>query len=457
MFAVRRGDCKTQRFDADFWSPNFRLLEKQLDSIFTKEIGSIAEFSEETWNRNDEVFEKTFPYLEISAVELGTNSYSLEDVAVQDAPSRARMFLRGGDVVISTTRPHRGAIARIRSNDAPCIGSTGFAVLRKVAEKIDGNFLFNLLNTKTVLNQFLRRSTGGNYPAITVDEIKLVRVPVVSPEIQRALVEEMEQARESRREKLAAADALLQSLDGWLLDILGIALPPADNRQTFAIPLKEIENERLDSFYYLPQHIKTENELRKIKDKLVNLGSQLDSPPMNGLDARNYKDTGQRYLRVQNIKPFDIETDDVKFVQVDLKKDIFLQVDDVLLTRKGTFGISAIVTPENAEDLISSEVIQLRVSKDSNILPYYLVCWLNCSIAQNLLDRLKTGGIMGHITQSVVKSFPVPNIDRNTQEEIIENFSNLRKESKQMKIEAKAEWQAAKDGFEAALLAGGEK
>lgn len=75
-------------------------------------MGEIAGFSKETTDFT-EFRDGAFEYLEIAGVEIGTNTYHTTLTNLADAPSRAKMKTQPGDIVVSTTRPNRGAIAQI--------------------------------------------------------------------------------------------------------------------------------------------------------------------------------------------------------------------------------------------------------------------------------------------------------------------------------------------------------
>jgi type I restriction enzyme, S subunit len=298
----------------------------------------------------------------------------------------------------------------------------------------------------------IQRPSGQ--PNINKEEFKSFTIPLPSFEVQRKLVDEIEAARDKRQRKLAEADELLNSLDSWLLAQLGLEPPPVKNRKVFAVRLSDLSSERLDAFYYSPHFLKVEQQLRSLSTKIVSLGSQLMIPPLNGVDARKYQSDGQKYLRVQNVRPFEIDNSDAKFVAVEYTKDVALKAGDVLLTRKGTFGVAAPVAKEHEGDLISSEIILLRLSEQSELKSDFLVGWLNSSYAQTLLNRYKTGGIMGHITQDVVSAFPIPCPDLETQRMIVKEILRRRAEAQRLQHEAETEWQQAKKHFEEQLLTG---
>jgi restriction endonuclease S subunit len=175
---------------------------------------------------------------------------------------------------------------------------------------------------------------------------------------------------------------------------------------------------------------------------------------MNGIDAREYLDSGKKYLRVQNIRPFEIVLDSVKYVETESTKDVMLKAGDVLLTRKGTFGVAAVVTDEFIDCLISSEIILLRLSEGANCSPDYLAAWLNSKAGQVLLDRHKSGGIMGHVTQDVVNMFPIPLPSDEIQKSIADELSRRRGQARRLREEGESGWREAKVMFEKKLLEG---
>ena len=192
-----------------------------------------------------------------------------------------------------------------------------------------------------------------------------------------------------------------------------------------------MKNGRLDAAYYAPNVRELDTVLEQIQYPLKPLGTLLLHPPMNGFDARDYQEVGNPYLRVSNVRPFEVVADDIKFVSPEVMKDVkarnvSLKTNDVLLTRKGSFGVATVV-PEAAKDyLISSEIILLRLSPLANCSAEYLAAWLNSATAQQLLDRSKTGGIMGHITQEVVSSFPIPLPPLDIQRELVTELEAAR-------------------------------
>ncbi|MBI4949262.1 MAG: restriction endonuclease subunit S [Deltaproteobacteria bacterium] len=142
-------------------------------------LGELVGFSKESWDQKS-TFDDVFPYIEINAIDLKTGDIAeVELLPIANAPSRAKMIVRHNDIIVSTTRPNRGAIAKIEKGQDGSIASTGFAVLRGMkTDKVSKDFLFVMLRSMLSLKQMEQRTTGGNYPAITPEDLKQIRIVV---------------------------------------------------------------------------------------------------------------------------------------------------------------------------------------------------------------------------------------------------------------------------------------
>lgn len=186
-------------------------------------MGDLVEFSKETWNQKDG-FENEFPYIEISEIDLPSgkiNNVSL--VPIAEAPSRAKMVVRTNDIIVSTTRPHRGAISLIEADKDGFIASTGFAILRNLkSDEINKEYLFYMLRTQICLQQMLQRSSGGSYPAITAEELKNIYIPIPDKDIQQEIVNDIKafiiQAEQLKEEAKAEFEKAKQEIEALILN-----------------------------------------------------------------------------------------------------------------------------------------------------------------------------------------------------------------------------------------------
>ncbi|MBI5841250.1 MAG: restriction endonuclease subunit S [Chloroflexi bacterium] len=198
-FAIRFDTVQDGRVDPHFHHPIFSKLIDVIQKTSCKELGQLVKFSDEIWSPEQEPAE-TFRYIEISGIDIPTGNISAVETLVSEAPSRARMAIRDGDILVSLTRPHRGAIAQADKSLDGCVASTGFSVIREITEKrISKDYLWSVLRNQICLQQMLQRSSGGNYPAITEPELEKILIPIPSEKIQERISSELSRRRAQAR------------------------------------------------------------------------------------------------------------------------------------------------------------------------------------------------------------------------------------------------------------------
>lgn len=81
----------------------------------------------------------------------------------------------------ASPRPTRRAIA-FAIDEA--IASTGFAVIHGFSDEVMPEYLSVILRSGLCTYQFDQRSTGGNYPAITEEQLLRCEIPIAAKEVQ---------------------------------------------------------------------------------------------------------------------------------------------------------------------------------------------------------------------------------------------------------------------------------
>ena len=271
---VTISDLFNSRLDPHFYRKEFINLINSLDNSIAYKLGDIVEFSNETWDQNSSYIDD-FPYIEISEIDIKTGKIQkINWCRVKEAPSRAKMILDSGDIIISTTRPQRGAISIIPSKYKGYIASTGFSIIRKIKKNdLLKEYLYTFLRTNLSLQQMLQRSSGGNYPAINQEELKKILVPVPSVGMQEQIVKIMSDANIKRQEKYDKAKDLLESINDILFKELNIVIPKIDNKKEFKTTISNILGSRLDPKYHQPKY---ETLAKYIKTNIKDLYSLED-------------------------------------------------------------------------------------------------------------------------------------------------------------------------------------
>ncbi|MBQ7484224.1 MAG: restriction endonuclease subunit S [Bacteroidaceae bacterium] len=447
------------RWDPQFYTPkNLGLVRSITKRVKWKRLKELVRFSTETWNQKD-FFEEEFPYVEISEIDTSNGDIrNINFIEIAKAPSRAKMIVHNGDIIISTTRPTRGAINLVNTKLPILIASTGFSVIREVDENVIlKTALFIILRLEMSLLQMGQRSSGGNYPAITQDELGKIIIPIPPLHIQQQIVDVYNAALSLRKKKLSESKAKLASIDQYLLDELGITLPKDSHEKTFIVNYKDVDGGRLDPNFYRLEYSSLVSNLResdfcKVKDVVVFSD-----------EMWNQESLFSDYFPYLEISGINLEYGQIEAITLTRKKDapsrakMILRKGDLIVSlTRPMRGAIAIFDIADYDVVIAStgfsvirDVDSKRISKD------YLCVVLKSSIVLKQFAQRCSGGNYPAITQYDLGcvSIPLPSLDK--QQEIADHISAIRAEAKRLEQEGEEILQSARLQVEQIIL--GEK
>jgi hypothetical protein len=201
------------RWDIDYHLPPIGIT--RFDSALLVRVDEVAEVAATKRNPSREP-EASFLYIDISCIDSTTGMIGQpQDLLGEEAPSRARKVVRAFDVLVSTVRPTRGAVAVVPPYLHNQIASTGFSVLRPTSS-VNPFFLQFVLRLPSTLEQFRKWSTGSSYPAILDEDVAKTLIPLPDIGQQDAIVAKLSQFFLARADYLARAN---QSWDDGLLSL----------------------------------------------------------------------------------------------------------------------------------------------------------------------------------------------------------------------------------------------
>ena len=381
--------------------------------------------------------------------ELNLSSKTFIDLVVHERMNRSQ--LKKGDVLLNIVG---ASIGRSCVYDIDKEANINQAVcLIRPNNDVNPQWLSLVLNSKpfqTFLNQ---TKSGGARDNIDLYQVRELQIPLAPLEIQNQIVDIMQSAYSQKKQKEAEAQRLLDAIDGYVLDELGIKLLEVEDKMCFVVNSEEVRENRADAYYYQPRFIKLIEAVRRSSFEIKTL-EDISTKIINGLDFRKFSEVGIPYLRVSNIKPNSFDISDIKFIPAfSISKDIELDSGDLLITRKGTYGISVIVDDEHKSMVISSEIFRVILKKD-NVNPHYIAIWLNSNVAKQLFNRISTGGIMGHISQDALKNIQIILPPLKIQNKIADEVKRRMSEAERLKAEASKIIEEAKKKVEEMILAG---
>jgi len=180
---------------------------------------------------------------------------------------------------------------------------------------------------------------------------------------------------------------------------------------SFKVHSNEMEDRLLVPFY----------QVMKITKKYPTTVGSLSEQITNGIDIRKYKQEGTLYLRASDIKRCQVDLNSPKRVSLkieDVPKKIRIKEGDILITRKGTVGITSIVSTDCKNSIIGTEIIKVRLKHDAPVSPEYLYTLLNSKIGILQVHSKLTGTLSRGINHPSLKTIKIPILSPKEQKQI---------------------------------------
>jgi len=200
------------RLDVEHYQPEDRELLKKLQADTARPLGEIADILGETADFRLAP-QSEIRYIAISDVDARTMQVvSQQAIKAHEAPSRATYRVRTGDIITAisgaSTGTPRHATALITEDEDGAICSNGFAVLRNI-RGVEPLFLLAYMRTDYYFRQVKRLMTGHAIPAISVDDLSKVLVPLPPKGIQRMIAHKIGSILSVRREALKTIENIV--------------------------------------------------------------------------------------------------------------------------------------------------------------------------------------------------------------------------------------------------------
>jgi restriction endonuclease S subunit len=459
VFILQKSELE-KRFDPFFYIPELLELEKKVlakqpkklrDYVLKVASGATPKTTETELYYSEK--ENGIPFLRVQNLS-PTGVLEFEDCKYINEETHNGMLKRSqvsaGDLLVKITGVGRMAIASVAPegfigniNQHVCVIKTGS---KEISETLSA-----FLNSDIGERLASRRSAGGTRPAL--DYPALLSIPIIE---DKRILEITNKVILQKQTNEAEAEKLLASIDDYLLGELGITLPtPPENtlkNRMFIANSKDIFGSRFDPFYHQTKFTETLNALKKSKYK-TDLIQHLIIDLKNGIEVREYVESGIRYLRVTDLTQNGINNKSPKYVSSDneIPNRIKLNTDCVLVSRSGSLGLVNIVDEETIISILSSHIFKLELNTKL-VLPFFMEAFLRSTIGQMQIFRNNNGGVIPEINQDALKSIivVVPPLDK--QKEIAEHITAIRNQAQVLKDKTKDLLKKASEEIEEILL-----
>ena len=217
----------TGRLDAEFYQEKYRAYETGILSAaqgYTYIKKEFLQIKEKCSRELD-----AYNYVEIGDIDVGAGTATFNAVNTSELPDNAKIMTKQGDLLVSTVRPNRGAVAILE--DEGLLVSGAFTVLRE-----NGNYpkeiLQVLLRTSIYRDWLLRFNVGTSYPVIKDEDVLNMPIPLFEETVKQSIVSKIKEAASLRSQseqlleyaKQAVEMAIEQREDvalAWLKEKIG--------------------------------------------------------------------------------------------------------------------------------------------------------------------------------------------------------------------------------------------
>lgn len=386
------------RLDPEYYMPKYLGIVRALQALGAVPLSDVAKPVTRRFMPTD----KPFHYIEIAEVDIRTGAINTLEIAGMEAPSRAKWIVREGDVIVSTVRPARNAVALIGSSEDGFVCSSGFTVLRPFKTSVE--FLFAYLKTSIVASLLDRKTTATMYPAVSWEDV--LSLPVVLPdsETQCFIGDKVKESRQ----KLKDSDSLYIKAEQLLLDGLDFKDVDLSHQLYYTVPYKNArEVGRLDAEHFQPKYERLVQHLAQT-GKSGKLQDVLNEPAQKGITPPYDPDGDIVVVNSQHLGRYCLNIEATDRTSQDFwKQNARAQIKpmDVMIYATGAYIGRTNIWPTDYKATAGVDVLLVRPSKACN--PYYLSVYLNSPLGILQTEKFASGSGQRHIYPDDVAHFMV--------------------------------------------------
>jgi type I restriction enzyme M protein len=443
------------RFDPHFYKPEFRDLTKKIRTLKykTKQIKDFADIICGPFGSSIKVNDYKTSGIPLIRIANITKSQELTPdntifITKELAEKLKSYRVKRGDLIVSQ-RGTLGLVAKIPDFFDGGIISANFIAIKDIKEA-SSDYLKFFLSSKYGQEQLVRKTSGQVQTKITTDDIKSIIVPIPPLQIQNQIVEIMQSAYKQKMEKEKEAEKLLNSIDDYVLDELGIKMPEIKDKMCFSVNSENLNNNRIDTTYWKPRFQIIEKILKNSRFPIKGLTEITKIQRGVLIPPKKYEMGKQKYIRIANLKNLEINPFEV--MQVGFKDNKGkVSENDILFTAIGaTIGKVALVDSRFAGAYFSNNLTKITPTK---VNPFYLMAFLSGSLGQEQVKRYSTQTAQPKINDEELTRIQILTIPSLTiQNRIAEEVKNRIEKAKKLKLEAKNIIKNAKNEVEKIIL-----
>lgn len=460
------------RLDPYYYIPQFKELDFILRNIKSVKFSSIIKSITNGFDfRNYQEFGT--PYIKVANIKKGEFDFSkIQYINLEASDITKNIQLKKGNLLLTRKGTFGNALA-LRDTYNYIISSEIFYIDLENT-MINSEYLEVVLNSSIGQKQFDRNKIGAIMGSLSQDAVKQIIIPLPSMQIQQQIVDMYNRAFNEKQERETESNRLLNSIDSYLLDELGVKLPKIDNSlqyRIFTTTFKDVTGSRLDPKLYdaNTQNLKAAIERSRLpKTTLKNIIIHSSAGDW-GLEETEEVEEGKyqkclviRATEFDNKYNLNLDNSRVKYRLINRSKlsKMNIRENDLLIEKSGgspdqPVGRIAILSQDVLNgDLIcySNFIHKIRID-ETKAVPMYVFSFLKTLHNIKLTEAMQsqTNGIRNLIMSTYLnQTIVLPSIEK--QKEIANNIKTLRERAKRLQAEASDIIEKAKKRVEQILL-----
>ena len=312
-------------------------------------------------------------------------------------------------------------------------------------------FYYTLLSRYRSWVRIIQRPSGQ--PNINSREFRSFEIPLPPPDIQNHIVEIMQSAYAQKKQKEQEADALLDSIDDYVLAELGVEMPVVEEKKCFVVYANERTGRRVD-----PLYLKNISHFRSIKTpySLTPLGKLLIDKPEYGANERAINgnpETDVRYIRITDIDDYgNLLNDDWKTAET-IHPKYWLQENDVLFARSGSAGRAFVYKSQLGRAIFAGYLIRFKFDS-AKVNPSFVFYYTLTKMYKLWVQSIQRTAVQANINAKEFQSLKIPLAPLDVQNRIVEEANKRLSHAAQLRQEADAIVAEAKREVERVMLEG---
>lgn len=428
---------------------NYHLLEPRVEEfrrrsrfplVTLDSIASKVQYGDATRSVEEEMGP---PVLRMNNLRDG--DWDLEDLKYTqlDAAGRATYVLTPGDILFNRTNSKElvGKCAVFRESGEWIFA--GYLIRVRVGDPEDyrPEFLARFLNSDVGRSQIDRVSRQIIGMAnVNANEIRALLVPKPPRSVQDEMVAELSERWTARQEALATVDALLSAGGREISNLLGLKAPTIAGRVAFAATrLQMKDGGRLNPDFFHPERISA--------IRAIHAGACVAAPLAELVtfvrDTVPAPDPGDFYLGLANVEPHTGELLVSPEEELPEGDCVRFSAGDVLYSKLRPY-LNKVHLAER-DGVASPEFFVLRPG--DGIRAAYLAAMLRAPIVLAQTRHMTSGNTHPRLTLQDVRNMYLPLPGLGEQDRVAAADNEARLEARAIKLNAEADWAAAKQRF----------